>query len=144
MASLFDRFMGRKEPSSAEIAKERLKLVLVTDRSNLSPEKLGEMQAEIIGVIKRYLNIEDTDVLIKYEQRDRKNYLVADISLNRDHNYAALEAPAAPGSVADDAVWEDAPESPADDAADAGAGTDADTPVDAAAKANADSPAEPD
>ncbi len=116
MASLFDRFMGRKEPSSAEIAKERLKLVLVTDRSNLSPEKLGEMQAEIINVIKRYLNIDDTDVQIKYEQRDRKNYLVADISLNRDHNYAAFEAPAQPGSLADEMLWQDAPTPEPDDA----------------------------
>jgi hypothetical protein len=40
MSSLFERFKGRREPSSAEIAKERLKLVLVTDRSNLSPDKL--------------------------------------------------------------------------------------------------------
>jgi cell division topological specificity factor len=120
MASLFDRFMGRKEPSSAEIAKERLKLVLVTDRSNLSPEKLSEMQAEIINVIKRYLSIEDTDVQIKYEQRDRKNYLVADISLNRDRNYGAFEAPAVPGSLADDALWEDAPAEPEDAPAEAG------------------------
>ena len=45
MSSLFERLKGRREPTSAEIAKERLKLVLVTDRSNLSPEKLGEMQA---------------------------------------------------------------------------------------------------
>lgn len=129
MASLFDRFMGRKEPSSAEIAKERLKLVLVTDRSNLSPEKLGEMQAEIIGVIKRYLNIDDTDVQIKYEQRDRKNYLVADISLSRDHNYAALEAPA-PDAVVDDVAWEDAPEPPAGDAPDAGEPPAGDAPDD--------------
>ncbi len=87
MSSLFERLKGRREPTSAEIAKERLKLVLVTDRSNLSPEKLSEMQAEIIQVIKRYIQIEELDVQIKLEQRDRKNYLVADIPLTRDHTY---------------------------------------------------------
>jgi cell division topological specificity factor len=89
MSSLFERLKGKREPSSAEIAKERLKLVLVTDRSDLSPEKLEEMQREIIDVIRRYIPIDDADVLIKLEQRDRKNYLVADIPLYRDHTYQA-------------------------------------------------------
>jgi cell division topological specificity factor len=83
MSSFLERLKGRKEPSSAEIAKERLKLVLVADRSNLSPEKLAEMQTEIIEVIKRYIPLDAMDVEIKFEQRDRKNYLVADIPLQR-------------------------------------------------------------
>lgn len=99
MSSLFGRIKGRREPTSAEIAKERLKLVLVTDRSDLSPEKLEEMQTEIIAVIKRYIPIDDADVLIKLEQRDRKNYLVADIPLYRDHTYRAAEAAAPDGAV---------------------------------------------
>lgn len=93
MASLFDRLRGRKEPTSAEIAKERLKLVLVTDRSNLSPEKLEEMQREIILVIKRYIPINEMDVQINIEQRERKHYLVADVPLSRSADYGALEAP---------------------------------------------------
>lgn len=93
MASLFDRIRGRKEPTSAEIAKERLKLVLVTDRSNLSPEKLEEMQREIILVIKRYIPINEMEVQINIEQRERKHYLVADVPLSRSPNYGALDAP---------------------------------------------------
>jgi cell division topological specificity factor len=91
MASLFERLMGRKEPTSAEIAKERLKLVLVTDRSNLSPERLTQMQAEIIQVIKRYIHINEMEVQIKIEQRDRKHYMVADIPLHREHAYEAMD-----------------------------------------------------
>jgi cell division topological specificity factor len=83
--------MGRKEPTSAEIAKERLKLVLVTDRSNLSPERLTQMQAEIIQVIKRYIHINEMEVQIKIEQRDRKHYMVADIPLHREHAYEAMD-----------------------------------------------------
>ncbi|MCD4685676.1 MAG: cell division topological specificity factor MinE, partial [Anaerolineae bacterium] len=84
MTSFFDRFKGRKEPTSAELAKQRLQLVLVTDRSNLSQEKLEEMQSEIIKVIKRYVTIDDMEVQINFEQRDRKYHLVADIPLHRD------------------------------------------------------------
>lgn len=91
MTTLFDRLRGRKEPSSAAIAKERLQLVLVTDRSNLSPEKLHEMQAEIIAVIKRYIPIDEMQVQISIEQRERKHYLVADIPLSRSPDYGAVE-----------------------------------------------------
>ncbi|NLX08620.1 MAG: cell division topological specificity factor MinE [Chloroflexi bacterium] len=91
MASFFDRFLGRRELTSARAAKERLKLVLVTDRSDLAPEKLEQMQAEIIQVIKRYLQINEARVEIKLEQRDRKNYLVADIPLMRDQSYQPIE-----------------------------------------------------
>lgn len=101
MASLFDRFRGRKEPTSAEIAKKRLKLVLVTDRSNLSSEKLEEMQREIILVIKRYIPINEMDVQINIEQRERKHYLVADVPLSRSADYGALESPEfTPGGAA--------------------------------------------
>lgn len=84
MSSFWERLLGRRDETSAEAARERLKLVLVTDRSELSPEKLAQMQAEIIDVIKRYLNIDDADVKIKLEQRARENYLVADIPLVRN------------------------------------------------------------
>ncbi len=93
MTSLLGHFKGRREPTSAEIAKERLKLVLVSDRSDLAPEKLHEMQSEIIDVIKRYIHINEMEVQIKFEQRDRKNYLVADIPLQRERAYEALVVP---------------------------------------------------
>ncbi len=96
MASFLDRLLGRKEPSSAQIAKERLKLVLVTDRSNLPPDKLEAMQAEIISVIKRYIQIDELQVQIKIEQRDRQHYLVADIPLQRHRDYGAVEHPGPP------------------------------------------------
>lgn len=92
MASFFERLMGRREPSSAASARERLQLVLVTDRSDLSPEKLEQMQAEIIQVIRSYLQIEEAQVNIKLEHRERKTYLVADIPLVRDHVPKAAEA----------------------------------------------------
>ncbi|WP_119067094.1 cell division topological specificity factor MinE [Aggregatilinea lenta] len=86
MASFFDRLFGRRvDEASADLARERLKLVLVTDRSDISPEHLAQMQDEIIEVIKRYLNVTEGQVHIKLEQRERKNYLVANIPLVRNN-----------------------------------------------------------
>jgi len=92
MSSFWDRLRGRQEPTSADAARDRLKLVLVSDRSDISPEKLAQLQAEIIDVIKRYLDVDDANVHIKLEQRARENYLVADIPLARDTSYGVLPA----------------------------------------------------
>lgn len=127
MASLFDRFMGRKDPTSADLARERLKLVLVTDRSDLSPEKLEQLQAEIIHVIQKYLRIDGDAVLVNIEQRDRKMYLVANVPLERDRMYkkprdeanavlseAAASGDELPGTLSD-TVADTKPRKPDDD-----------------------------
>lgn len=110
MSSFWDRLRGRQELSSADAARDRLKLVLVSDRSDVSPEKLAQLQAEIIDVIKRYLDVDDAHVQIKLEQRARENYLVADIPLARDTSYGALPAVEAPPEFESEAGPEAEPE----------------------------------
>jgi len=88
MASLFDRLMGRRNAGSGNAAKQRLQLVLVTDRSDLSPEKLQAMKDEIVTVISKYVNIAADKVEINVEQRQRDNWLVADIPLLKDYERA--------------------------------------------------------
>ncbi len=84
MSSLFDRLLGRRNNGSGTAAKQRLQLVLVTDRSDLSPEKLQAMKDEIVAVISKYVNIARDKVEINVEQRQRDNWLVADIPLIKD------------------------------------------------------------
>jgi cell division topological specificity factor len=83
MATLWDKIFGRRNEtiSAAAAAKQRLQLVLVTDRSDLSPEKLQQMKDEIIAVISKYVKIANDKVEINLEQRQRDNWLVADIPL---------------------------------------------------------------
>lgn len=80
MGNFMDRLMGRR-PNAAKSAKDRLKVVLVTDRAQISPEELRMMQQEILQVIQKYCRIDASDIDLKYEQRERENYLVADILL---------------------------------------------------------------
>ncbi len=84
MNNLLDRLMGRGTPGSAKIAKERLQLVLVHDRLDLSPEKMQALKDEIIAVISKYVRIDQKNVEIAIEQRQRDNWLVADIPLATD------------------------------------------------------------
>lgn len=74
-----DRILGRRETSSSDIAKERLKLVLVHDRVSISAATLEKMKDELITVISRYVEIEPEGVEVTFTQSKRESRLVADI-----------------------------------------------------------------
>ncbi len=57
MIDLFKFF--RKKETSKDVAKERLKLVLIHDRSNVSPQFLEMVKSEIIKVIQNYMEIDE-------------------------------------------------------------------------------------
>jgi cell division topological specificity factor len=82
MAGWFDRIMGRS-PTSANQAKERLKLVLINDRTDLSPQALESLKNEIMQVISRYIEIDPTTVSISMTQEGREQRLVADIPIKQ-------------------------------------------------------------
>ena len=48
-----------KKKSSGNVAKDRLKLVLVSDRANCSSEMMEMMKRDIIEVISRYMDIDE-------------------------------------------------------------------------------------
>lgn len=62
---------GKKEPSdkSKNAAKERLHLVLMQDRANVSADFLEMMKLEIVDVIKKYIDVDETDMDVKLENR---------------------------------------------------------------------------
>lgn len=78
MSSFLDRVLG-KDRRSANQAKERLKLVLIHDRTDLSPGALDMLKDELISVISRYVDIDAAGVRIGMEQDGREQRLVADI-----------------------------------------------------------------
>ena len=80
MGSFFDRVLGR-EKKSANQAKERLKLVLIHDRTDLTPGALEMLKDELIAVISRYVQIDSSAVQIGIEQNGREQRLIADIPL---------------------------------------------------------------
>lgn len=79
MAGFFDRLLGRKP--SASSAKERLQLVLIHDRSNLSPGVLEALRDEIVQVISRHVEIDPSEVRLQMEDVGRRQRLIADIPL---------------------------------------------------------------
>ncbi len=77
--SLFDRFFGRK--SSADNAKERLQLVLIHDRTDLTPAELDSLKDDLIATISRHVEIDAESMRIGVQHDGRSQRLVADIPL---------------------------------------------------------------
>jgi cell division topological specificity factor len=76
---MMDFLFRRKK--SANSAKERLQLVLIHDRTDLTPAQLESLKDDLIATISRYIEIDPTAVSINVAQDGRQQRLVADIPL---------------------------------------------------------------
>ncbi|KAJ53805.1 cell division topological specificity factor [Clostridium tetanomorphum] len=65
----FFGFFGQK-PASKEVAKERLKLILIHDRADFSPELLQNIKEEIMNVLSKYADIDKEELEIKMTTTD--------------------------------------------------------------------------
>ena len=79
--SLLDLF---KKKSSGDYAKDRLKLLLVSDRANCSPEIMEQIKNHIIKVISKYMEIdaEGLDIQITQTESESSNGSVPAIYAN--------------------------------------------------------------
>ena len=68
---LFDSFFKKK--NSADEARDRLKLLLVSDRSNCSPETMELIKNDIIKVISKYMEIDPQGLDIQITQNDEEH-----------------------------------------------------------------------
>ena len=73
-------FIGRKS-KSANKAKDRLRLVLIHDRTDMRPEVLDALKDELLQVISRYIEIDPAAVRITMPLEGREQRLIADIPL---------------------------------------------------------------
>ena len=65
--------MGKKEektPNSKVAAKERLHLVLMQDRANVSADFLELMKQEIIDVIKKYIEVDENAIDVRLTNKE--------------------------------------------------------------------------
>ena len=79
--NLLDRLFGHQEPTSREIAKNRLQLVLVQDRVNMSPQLLQTLKDELIAVISKHVEIDVDGMEVTFTQSKRQSRLTADIPI---------------------------------------------------------------
>ena len=63
----------KKGPKNKETAKERLHLVLMQDRANVSADFLELMKQEIIGVIKKYIDVDENEIDVKLTNKQNND-----------------------------------------------------------------------
>lgn len=81
MMGFINRILGRQE--SSRTAKERLRLVLIHDRQSVSPELMEELRAELIGVISKYLEIDEAETEFTLDREEESVALVASIPIRQ-------------------------------------------------------------
>ena len=80
---LFNFMSGRKKPSPGELAKERLKVVLVHDRIKVNPDLLEQIKTDLLAVISRRLEVDEQNVQIHMASEGRWDKLHADVPIKR-------------------------------------------------------------
>ncbi len=89
MLEFISRMLG-KESASKNIAKERLRLVLVHDRASISPHMLNKLKEDLIKVISNYMEIDESALEVNLNQDEREVALVANIPvIKMRRDYAA-------------------------------------------------------
>ncbi len=81
MMDLFNRLLGRN--GSKDVAKERLRFVLVHDRTNLAPETMEALRVDLIQVISKYMDIDQSQMDIQFAKENNSIALVANIPVQR-------------------------------------------------------------
>lgn len=77
--ALLNILTGKQD--SKDVAKERLRLVLVHDRAGVSPEFLERIKEEVIQVISKYMEIDENNTQINIHRADGTAVLEANLEI---------------------------------------------------------------
>ena len=79
--SWLEKIFGGNQPKTAQLAKERLTLVIAHQRSDTDsqPDFLPALQKELIAVISKYVKVGSDDIKVQLEKKD--NYEVLEVNI---------------------------------------------------------------
>jgi len=89
------KFFGRESVSSKDIAKERLRLILIHDRANVSPKFLEMIKSQLIDMISNYMEVDEDGLELKMTRIDKEENvtvpaLVANIPIKKVKHLAKV------------------------------------------------------
>ena len=73
------KIFGVGKTSSAIDAKERLRIVLMHDRTDISPQLMNNLRLDIIAVLRKYMDIDENKIEMDLDQDGPSVALVANI-----------------------------------------------------------------
>jgi cell division topological specificity factor len=81
--SVLNKIFGKEETGSKERAKDRLKLILISDRAQLSPQILERLKEDLIKVISNYIEVETNSIEVFLEREETQVALTASMPVKR-------------------------------------------------------------
>lgn len=88
----FFRKSDKKEESAKEVACNRLKVVLMQDRTNLTPELTERMRKELIELLSKYVEMDKEALELGFEQEGNQMALMLSIPVIRAKAESEIEA----------------------------------------------------
>lgn len=85
------KIFGKADKSSKDIARERLRLVLVHDRANVSPQLMEVLKDDMIKVISNYMEIDEREMEVSFTNDRSSVALVANIPVQRMKHIARFD-----------------------------------------------------
>lgn len=80
--SFLEKLFGRTDKSGA-VAKDRLKLVLMHDRTDIPAPMMESMRRDLLAVLSKYMEIDEAELDVQLEKADGTVALVANIPIRR-------------------------------------------------------------
>lgn len=80
-----------KEDNAKDIAKNRLRVVLMQDRTNLTPELLERMRKELVELLSKYVEMDKEALELNFDQEGDQMALMLSIPVIRAKDEAEIE-----------------------------------------------------
>ena len=77
------KLFGSGSETSGQKAKDRLRIVLIHDRTDISPQLLNNLRDEIVHVLIKYMDIDEKKIEIDLDRDEKAVALVANIPVLR-------------------------------------------------------------
>ena len=79
----FRKIFGGGNEGSGQKARDRLRIVLIHDRTDISPQLMEELRREMIGVLTKYMDIDTSKIELDLDRDEQAVALVANVPVIR-------------------------------------------------------------